>query len=130
MRNDEVVSAAQVCTLPDHDCLRSSILHHVNYSLGLTPEGLQPAEAFRAVSLAIRDLMVERSLRTDSEFCRNDSKRLYYLSLEFLIGRSLSNNILNLQLTPFAGVFEKEKGVKEKFFFALESALPSLCARR
>ena len=59
---------------------------------------LQPAEALRAVSLAIRDLMVERSLATDAEFRRTDAKRLYYLSLEFLIGRSLRSNLVNLGL--------------------------------
>ncbi len=84
--------------LPDHDCLRDSILYHVNYSLGLSADGLLPREAFRAVSLAIRDLMVDRLLSTEAAYRSTDAKRLYYLSLEFLIGRSLRNNLVNLGL--------------------------------
>jgi starch phosphorylase len=111
MRTDQVVSAAQVCTLPDRDCLRSSILRHVNHSLGICAEALQPREAFRAVSLAIRDLMVERSLTTDASFRRSDAKRLYYLSLEFLIGRSLRNNLVNLGLLNLCNEVLLELGV-------------------
>lgn len=84
--------------LPDEFQLRRSILHHVNYSLGLSADGLQPREALRAVSLAVRDLMVDQSLATEDRYRRTDAKRLYYLSLEFLIGRSLRNNLVNLGL--------------------------------
>ena len=98
MRTENVSSTNQVSTSPDCACLRSSILHHVNYSLGLSAEGLQPREAFRALSLAIRDRMVRQSLSTDAEYRRTDAKRLYYLSLEFLIGRSLRSNLVNLGL--------------------------------
>lgn len=97
--------------LPDHACLRSSILHHVNYSLGLNIEGLQPPEVLRAVSLAIRDLMVERSLSTHAAYRHLDCKRLYYLSLEFLIGRSLRNNLVNLGLLNSCTEVLKELGV-------------------
>ena len=98
MQNKRVTAVAPNHGVPDHDCLRESILHHVNFSLGLSAEGLQPREAFRAVSLAIRDLMVEQSLSTEAMYHSTDAKRLYYLSLEFLIGRSLRNNLVNLGL--------------------------------
>lgn len=98
MQNVKVTSNTLDHTLPDHDCVRSAILHHVKYSLGLAAEELQLSDAFRAVSLAIRDLMTERSLSTDAMYRSLDCKRLYYLSLEFLIGRSLRNNLVNLGL--------------------------------
>lgn len=98
MQTENVALDFPVQALPDHDCLRKSILHHVNFSLGLSADGLQPREAFRAVSLAIRDLMIERSLLTQEVYQTADAKRLYYLSLEFLIGRSLRNNLVNLGL--------------------------------
>ena len=88
----------QKLTIPDQARLRAAILHHLKYSLGVTTEELSPREAFRAVALALRDLMVERFLATDQLYRREDSKRLYYLSLEFLIGRSLRNNLVNLGL--------------------------------
>lgn len=98
MQIDRVTAVVPNQVLPDRDCLRESILRHVHYSLGLSAEGLQPREAFRAVSLAIRDLMVEQSLLTEALYQSTDAKRLYYLSLEFLIGRSLRNNLVNLGL--------------------------------
>ena len=84
--------------VPNPARLRAAILHHLKYSLGVTAEELTPREAFRAVALALRDLMIERFLATDQLYRQGDSKRLYYLSLEFLIGRSLRNNLVNLGL--------------------------------
>ena len=98
MQSNSVTTVSSNQGVPDHDCLRESILHHVHFSLGLNAEGLQPREAFRAVSLAIRDLMVGQSLSTEAMYHSTDAKQLYYLSLEFLIGRSLRNNLVNLGL--------------------------------
>jgi starch phosphorylase len=111
MQTDKVVPSLTSGTLPDDGCLRTSILHHVNFSLGLNAEGLQPCEAFRAVSLAIRDRMVKQSLSTDAEYRRTNAKRLYYLSLEFLIGRSLRNNLVNLGLLESCSNVLRELGV-------------------
>src|SRR5438105_5104330 len=83
---------------PDRSGLREAVLRHVTLSLGMTPGELTPREALRAVGLAVRDLLVERHLATEERFRRADAKRLYYLSLEFLIGRSLHNNLANLGL--------------------------------
>src|SRR5262245_28467672 len=77
---------------------RQAVLRHVTYSLGTTPDQLSPREAFQALALAVRDRMVEGLLATERRYQQADAKRLYYLSLEFLIGRSLTNNLINLGL--------------------------------
>jgi starch phosphorylase len=82
----------------DKAALRQAIQRHVTYSLGTTVERLEPRDAFRAVALAVRDLAVERAFDTIQRYRRADAKRVYYLSLEFLIGRSLVNNLDNLGL--------------------------------
>lgn len=55
---------------------------------------------YEAVAHAVRDVLSQRWVRTDSTYERENPKRIYYLSMEFLIGRSLSNNISNLLLDP------------------------------
>ena len=64
------------------------------------PEDAGPREQFEAVAAAIRDVLSQRWVRTQQEYDRANPKQVYYLSMEFLIGRSLANNITNLMLSP------------------------------
>ncbi|HEU4616783.1 MAG TPA: glycogen/starch/alpha-glucan family phosphorylase, partial [Gammaproteobacteria bacterium] len=57
-------------------------------------------ERYEAVARSVRDVLAQRWLQTEKTYDREDPKRVYYLSLEFLIGRSLSNNVTNLMLEP------------------------------
>jgi starch phosphorylase len=57
-------------------------------------------ERFEAFARAVRDVLSERWLKTKDTYARQDPKRVYYLSMEFLIGRSLANNVMNLLLDP------------------------------
>ena len=78
--------------------LRDAVRRHITYSLGLAPDHQAPRKLLNAAALAVRDRMVERLLETETRYRRADAKRLYYLSMEFLIGRSLRNNLVNLGL--------------------------------
>jgi starch phosphorylase len=57
-------------------------------------------ERFEAVARSVRDVLAQRWVRTEQAYDRANPKRVYYLSLEFLIGRSLENNVTNLLLDP------------------------------
>ncbi len=77
---------------------QESILRHAKYSLGKEWAGLSGQDRFTAVALAVRDRFMDRMLETEQRYRQQDSKRLYYLSIEFLMGRSLDNNLVNLGL--------------------------------
>ena len=59
----------------------------------------------------MRDLLSQRWIRTEQTYERENPKRVYYLSIEFLLGRSLANNITNLMIDPIATQMIKEKNL-------------------
>ena len=84
---------------------RRLVLDHV-----VRPEQSDPRQRFEAVAWALRDLLSQRWLKTDATYDRANPKQVYYLSMEFLIGRSLANNILNLRVEPIVKeAMEREK---------------------
>jgi starch phosphorylase len=75
----------------------------------VNPDEVGPRERYEAVARAVRDVLSQRWHRTETTYEKENPKRVYYLSMEFLIGRSLGNNVLNLRLDPLVGRFvEKE----------------------
>src|SRR5207249_9233922 len=78
--------------------LQQAIYRHVNSTLGKGWDGLSRRDLFLAVALAVRDRIVEGMIRTETSYQHTDAKRLYYLSMEFLMGRALGNNLHNLGL--------------------------------
>jgi starch phosphorylase len=72
------------------------VKRHVRYTLAKEWATLSTENMLMAVSLAVRDLLVERLIETERAYQKADAKRLYYLSMEFLVGRSLGNNLTNL----------------------------------
>src|SRR5438552_640248 len=66
-------------------------------------------ERFEAVAHSVRDILSQRWIRTEQTYDRSNPKRVYYLSLEFLIGRSLANNVTNLLLNNVTANAVREK---------------------
>ena len=82
----------------DSDGLKKAILGKLIYSVGKDPEHATNHDWFLASALALRDRMVDVWMATTNETYEQDKKRVYYLSVEFLIGRLLADTISNLGL--------------------------------
>ena len=82
----------------DLESLKRSIANKLMFVVGKDPQAARPEDWLHAASLAVRDQLVERWMKTTRAQYAQDSKRVYYLSMEFLIGRTFSNALLALGL--------------------------------
>ena len=76
--------------------VKSEIIKELRRSAGVTPDEASLEDVYRAVSRTVRDLIMDRWAQANKEVHRSGAKRLYYLSAEFLMGRALTNNMINL----------------------------------
>ncbi len=80
----------------DATTLRHSLSNRLTYTVGKDPITATERDWFQAVSYMIRDRLAERWMETMRGYYRDDAKRIYYFSLEFLVGRMLVNSLSNL----------------------------------
>ena len=101
----------------DREALREAVLAKLVYDVGKDPERASRHDWFRALALAVRDRVVDRWMATGRDAEADDArpgggrKRVYYLSLEFLIGRLLGDALANLGLSEAARAALADLGV-------------------
>src|SRR3984957_15684455 len=90
------------------ESMKESILHHLKFSLAHDVPSATKRDWWLATSKAVQERIIERMIATQAVHNRQDVRRVYYLSLEFLMGRLFSNSVYN------AGLFhETEEALKE-----------------
>lgn len=95
----------QETTAPTADevaAFRANVISKLNYSIGKDPEHASDHDWFEAVALATRDRMTDEWMARTRQVYQEGKKRVYYLSLEFLIGRLLTDSLSNLGLLEVA----------------------------
>src|SRR5262252_7084579 len=83
---------------------------HLIFDRAIDPKVASARERFEAFAHSVRDVLAQRWVKTKTTYEQQNAKRIYYLSLEFLLGRSLVNNVTNLLLDPLVQPLIKEKG--------------------
>lgn len=90
------------------EALKRAFKERLLYSLGKDKYSATQLDRFKSLAYAVRDRLIERWIQTQQSYYDQDVKRVYYLSLEFLIGRSLSNSLANL------GILEEAREALEE----------------
>ena len=101
--------------MPDmKEVIKESFKRHLTRSLAKRPDKASDLDRYQALALSIRDLMVEKWLATKDVYEKEKSKTVCYISLEFLIGRTIGNAMINL------GVYDAAKAAMQELGFDVE----------
>src|SRR5438105_7766850 len=113
---DPLVTGVQTCALPI--CPTPFVgtenafyERHLLFDRVIDPKVASARERFEAFSRSVRDILAQRWVQTKKTYDGTNAKRIYYLSMEFLIGRSLANNVTNLLLDPLLQHAFQEKSI-------------------
>jgi len=98
MENDTSEAGSQIAELDSMMLIIKSFLEHLEYTLGKDKYSASLYDIFNALAYAVRDRLIERWLDTQQAYYNSDNKRVYYISMEFLPGRTLENSLINLGL--------------------------------
>ena len=99
------------------EALKHSIAYKLMFTIGKDPVVANKHEWLNATLFAVRDRLVERWLRSNRAQLSQETRQVYYLSMEFLIGRTLSNAMLSL------GIYEDVQGALEAMGLNLEELI-------
>ncbi|MFL6930258.1 MAG: glycogen/starch/alpha-glucan phosphorylase [Xanthobacteraceae bacterium] len=96
-------------TATDVDSLRRSFLDHLQFSQGKDEHTATELDRYFALAYSVRDRLMRRWIQTQQGYYKSNARRIYYLSLEFLMGKALENNLINLGI--YDGAREALEGV-------------------
>jgi len=91
--------------------LRENFERHLRQTLARDRYSATDRDRYYALALAVRDQLVERWIATQQAHHKRNVKRVYYLSLEFLIGRMMGNNVINLEMEDICRASMSKEGL-------------------
>ena len=100
--------------------IQRSLNNRLVYTIGKDPYTAVDHDWMKALSYVVRDHLIERWMETHRSYYRQQKKRVYYLSLEFLIGRSLNNALLNIGFRDNTAAALQELGMNLEVLQELE----------
>ncbi len=80
----------------EKETFKKEVKHNVKTLYRKTIEEATPQQLFQAVSYAVKEVIIDDWIATQNQFKKDDPKTVYYMSMEFLMGRALGNNLINM----------------------------------
>ena len=102
------------------ETLKEAIVQKLRLNYGCTEKQATDGEMMKACAMVLRDIMAERGVQTRENTTREEKRKVHYLSLEFLMGRSLMKNAFNLELLGALNEAIDELGFKAADIFEME----------
>ena len=102
------------------ETLKAAIVQKLRLNYGCTEQQATDGEMMKACAMVLRDIMAERGVQTREETAHEEKRKVHYLSLEFLMGRSLMKNAFNLELLDELTAAIGELGFKAADIFDME----------
>ena len=100
--------------------IKKSIETKIQTYFGLTVENASKTQIYRAVCMTVRDLLTEKRLAFKKNAKNQKAKQVYYMSMEFLLGKSLKNHLFNLGITDVVTEVCKGYGVEMNELYDIE----------
>ena len=101
--------------------IKESVSRHLHYTLGKDVYSATQRDWFSAVVYTVRDYLMEKWLETHRSYHYEDAKRVYYLSMEFLIGKTLANSLINTGMEEELRAALKDQGLNLDEIFDAEN---------
>ena len=105
---------------PEVQAFKEAFLHNRKFAFAKDEYSATARDNFNSLALAVRDRLVERWIATQQGYYKNECKRVYYLSLEFLMGRTLGNALLSLGLEESVSLAMRKLGCRVEELEELE----------
>lgn len=117
----KIIKEFEVHPQKNVEAIRRNFARHLKYSLAKDAYTATDWDRYMALALMIRNFLIERWIETQQTYHHHNVKRVYYLSLEYLMGRSLANNIFNLRLDKLCEEALRELGLDWRYLCRLEA---------
>ncbi len=102
------------------DAIKTCFQYHIKYTQAKDQYSATDHDRYCALAMTVRDRLIERWIQTSQVYYKQDVKRVYYLSMEYLMGRAMGNNIINLRLDQAVTTAMSELGLDWSYLRDIE----------
>jgi starch phosphorylase len=102
------------------EAIKKCFQYHIKYTLAKDQYSATDHDRYYALAMTVRDRLIERWIQTSQVYYEKDVKRVYYLSMEYLMGRAMGNNVINLRMDQAVTTAMSELGLDWSYLRDIE----------